>query len=72
MKNTFRKNVHADFYGYLDVNFVVSEVNIYFNNLKLNKYDRRYTNFSQILLKIINCHIYFSHIRELRNFYLMK
>ena len=21
---TFRKNVHADFYGYLDVNFVVS------------------------------------------------
>ena len=24
MKNTFRKNVHADFYGYLNVNFVVS------------------------------------------------
>ena len=23
-KNTFRKNVHAGFYGYLDVNFVVS------------------------------------------------
>lgn len=24
LKITFRKNVHADFYGYLDVNFVVS------------------------------------------------
>ena len=24
MKITFRKNVHADFYGYMDVNFVVS------------------------------------------------
>ena len=23
-KNTFRKDVHADLYGYLDVNFVVS------------------------------------------------
>ncbi|KAG5393421.1 hypothetical protein IGI04_023384 [Brassica rapa subsp. trilocularis] len=30
-KITFRKNVHADFYGYLDVNFVVSvfDPNIY-------------------------------------------
>ena len=31
MKITFRKNVHADFYGYLDVSFVVSvfDPNIY-------------------------------------------
>ena len=25
-----------------------------------------------LLFKIINCHIYFSHIRQFRNFYLKK
>ena len=32
---------------------------IYFNSLKLNKYNRKYTNLSKFLLfKIINCYIY--------------
>ena len=46
-KNTFRKNVHAEFYGYLDVNFVVSVFdpnNI--NNSSYNLFNKNYLKFT--------------------------
>ncbi|WZY77742.1 hypothetical protein YC2023_024126 [Brassica napus] len=44
---TFRKNVHTDFYGYLDVNFAVSVFdpnNI--NNTSYNLFNKNYTKFT--------------------------
>ena len=46
-KITFRKNVHAYFYGYLDVNFAVSVFepnNI--NNSSYNIFNKNYTKFT--------------------------
>ena len=46
-KITFRKNVHTDFYGYLDVNFAVSVFdpnNI--NNTSYNLFNKNYTKFT--------------------------
>ena len=48
-KITFRKNVHADFYGYLDVNFFLSVFdsnNI--NNSSYNIFNKNYTKFTNL------------------------
>ena len=45
-KIIFRKNVHADFYEYLDVNFVVSFDPNNINNSLYNLFNKNYTKFT--------------------------
>ena len=57
------KNLTYKLYEKINFTILLCDCLIYFNNIKLNKNERAYTNSYQILfLKIINFHINFNHI----------